>query len=343
VSVLREIRARGTFREPTFADLGVEHVPFDELTGSQQVEGALLDAVAAGSSAAVVGVRGGGKSSVLAWLCRHLPDDHIPIRVPVVGMDDPSDPAVLGSVALGAALDATRGDAVDLRAAQRATLERARADEVTTQGSGRKVAGKLGGGPVPAEVSAELGSLEAEYARAAQPFDRLYGFDRLLGVFAYHGLTPVFVLEDTEAALGAGADDVARDRFFTASLRLLVREVDSPTLFAVQDHFTTLAAYTELRPAVLEVTVPRLHDGVEDALRAILVRRLAGFDLEHGLDSVLSPAALPALAAFYAEKEGSIRHVLAALDVATTAALDSGDERLELGHVRLGIEDWRTR
>jgi len=343
VSVLRAIRAQGTFREPAFADLGVEHVPFDRLTGAETVEGPLLDAVVAGSSAAVVGVRGGGKSSVLAWLCRHLPADRIPIRVPVVGMDDPSDPAVLGSVALGAALDAARTDAVELPADQRATLERARADEVTTQGAGRRVGGKLGGGPIPAEVSTELGSLEREYARSTQPVDRLYGFDRLLGIFAYHGLTPVFVLEDTEAALGAGVEEATRDRFFTTSLKLLLREVDAPTVFAVQEHFAALDAYAQLRPAVLEVTVPRLREGVADALRAILARRLAPFGLADDIDAVLSPAALPVLADFYAEKDGSIRHVLAALEVATTAALDSGDERLELGHVRLGIEDWRTR
>jgi ABC-type transport system involved in cytochrome bd biosynthesis fused ATPase/permease subunit len=92
VTVLGEIRARGTFREPPFVDLGIEHVPFDELTDQPVVEQPLLEAVRAGSSGAVIGVRGGGKSSVLAWLCRNLPADHIPIRVPLVGMDDPSDP-----------------------------------------------------------------------------------------------------------------------------------------------------------------------------------------------------------------------------------------------------------
>src|SRR3712207_5613696 len=160
MTVLHEIRARGTFREPPFADLGIEHVRFDDLTEQPVVERPLLEAVQAGSSGAVVGVRGGGKSSVLAWLCRNLPDDHIPIRVPIVGMDDPSDPAVLSSVALGAALEAARTDKVGLEARQRATVERLRADEVTTHPGVPKVAGKLGGGPIPAEVSAELGSLE---------------------------------------------------------------------------------------------------------------------------------------------------------------------------------------
>jgi hypothetical protein len=58
MTVLWDIRVQGTFREPQFADLGLEHVRFDE------------------------------------------------------------DPAVLGSVALGAALEAARTDDVDLEGHQ---------------------------------------------------------------------------------------------------------------------------------------------------------------------------------------------------------------------------------
>jgi hypothetical protein len=281
MTVLWDIRVQGTFREPQFADLGLEHVRFDE------------------------------------------------------------DPAVLGSVALGAALEAARTDDVDLEGHQTARVEHARADDVTTRPRGSRAAGRLGGGPVPAEVTAELGSLEAEYARGAQPIDRLHGFDRLLGIFAHHGLIPVFVLEDTEAALGSGADEDTRDRFFTRSLMLIVREVDTPTVVAVQTRYTELAAYTELRPHLLEVAVPVLADRVQDSLAAILARRLEFFELEARVDEVLAPEAMPVLAQFYADKQGSIRHVLAALDVAAAAAVDNGDSRLELGHVR--VEDWQDR
>lgn len=57
----------------------------------------------------------------------------------------------------------------------------------------------------------------------------------------------------------------------------------------------------------------------------------------------MSDRSLTALAELYEEKNGSIRHVLAALEVAAAAAIDSGAQRLEGGHVRLGIEDWRDR
>ena len=343
MSVLREIRARGAFREPQFVDLGLAHVPFDTLTGEDSVEGPMLDAVSAGSSAAIVGARGGGKSSVLAWLCRQLPDDHVAIRVPVVGMDDPSDPAVLGSVALGAALEAARANEVDVSGDQREAIESARADDFIRRPGRTSAGGKLGGGPVPVEVSAQLKSLEIEYSRGRQPVDRLYGLDRLLGIFNHHGRVPVLVLEDTEAALGTGVDEATRDRFFSNSLKLLVREIETPTIIAVQDHFTELDAYAELRPYLFEATIPSLAARTVDGLRAILAHRLEFFGIETSIEDLIADEALSALAALYDEKNGSIRHVLAALEGAAATAIDSDATRLEAGYVRLGVEDWRDR
>jgi hypothetical protein len=279
----------------------------------------------------------------VAWLCRQLPDDHVAIRVPVVGMDDPSDPAVLGSVALGAALEAAKANEIGVSGDQREAIESARADDFTRRPGRTSGGGKLGGGPVPIEVSAQLESLEIEYRRGRQPADRLYGLDRLLGIFNHHDRVPVLVLEDTEAALGTGVDDATRDRFFTDRLKLLVREIETPTTIAVQDHFTELEAYSGLRPYLFEATIPSLAARTGDGLRAILAHRLRFFGIDVRVEDLIAAEALPALAALYEEKEGSIRHVLAALEVAAAAAIDSDATRLEAGHVRLGIEDWRDR
>lgn len=343
MSALDDIRASGAFREPQFADLGLAHVPFDVLMGRNLVERPMLDAIGAGSSAVVIGARGGGKSSVLAWVCRQLPDDHIAIRVPVVGMDDPSDPAVLGSVALGAALEAARAGDVDLNAGEQEVIEQARATELSRRPGRSRRGAILGGGPIPAEISAQLESLEAEYSRGGQPIDRLHGLDRLLGIFSYHERVPVLVIEDTEAALGAGADDDDRDRFFAKSLKLLVREIETPTIIAVQEHFTALDAYAQLRPHLFEARIPALGARAEEGLRTILVHRLEIFEIGSSVDELIAAEAWPALAALYGETNGSIRHVFAALEVAAAAAIDNQSARLEVGHVRLGVEDWRDR
>ncbi len=309
MSVLRDIRAQGAFREPQFVDLGLAHVRFDALTGAYSVEGPMLDTVRARSSAAIVGARGSGKSSVLAWLCRQLPDDHVAIRVPVVGMDDPSDPAVLGSVALGAALEAARANEVEVSGDQREAIESTRADDVTRRPGRTSGGAKLGGGPVPAEISAQLESLEIEYSRSTQPADRLYGIDRLLAIF-------------------------------TNSLKLLVREIETPTVIAVQDHFAELEAYADLRPYLFETTIPSLAARTVDGLRAILAHRLEVFGIGVTVENLIADEALTALASLYAKKNGSIRHVFAALEVAAAAAIDSDASRLQAGHVRLGVEDW---
>jgi hypothetical protein len=343
VSALVDIRAKGVFREPQFVDLGLAHVPFDGLTGQDAVEAPILAAVRAGSSAAIIGARGGGKSSVLAWVCRQLPDDHVAIRVPVVGMNDPSDPAVLGSVALGAALEAARAHDVDMSGGEQDVLEHSRADVVTIRPGGPSAGAKIGGGPIPAEVSAQLESLEIEYHRGEQPVDRLYGLDRLIGIFTYHGRVPVLVIEDTEAALGPGVADDARDRFFTNSLKLLVREVETPTIIAVQEQFTALDAYAQLRPHLFEASIPLLGAETENGLRTILAHRLEIFGIDRPLDELIAPETLPTLAALYDETDGSIRRVFAALEVAAAAAVDNDATRLEMGHVRLGVEDWRDR
>jgi len=343
VSALEDIRASGAFREPQFVDLGVAHVPFDTLVGQPCVEGPILDAIRAGSGAVIVGARGGGKSSVLAWVCRQLPEDHVAIRVPVVGMDDPSDPAVFASVALGAALEAARVNDVAMSEGEQEVIERARADDVLRRPRRASPSGKIGGGPVPAEISAQLQSLQVEYSRGSQPADRLYGLDRLLGIFTYHRRVPVMVVEDTEAALGADATDDDRERFFANSLRLLVREVETPTIIAVQEHFTALDGYSQLRRSLFEARIPTLAPQTVNALRTIIAYRLAIFEIDATLDALIADEAWPALAALYDETHGSIRHVVAALELAAAAAIDNQASRLEMGHVRLGVEDWRDR
>jgi hypothetical protein len=340
---LRRIRATGAFRAPQFVDLGSEHVPFDTMTARTSVEAPMLEAVEAGTSAAVTGIPGAGKSSVLAWLCGQLPETHLPIRVPVVGVEDPSDASVFTSVVLVSALHAAQEHQIDLADHQRAVIEDGRADESVTRRTGRRRSGRLGGGPIPAELALELAALDTEHRTTRQPIDRLHVLERLLGIFESHARTPVFVVEDTEAALGAGVSDTTRDRFFSTSLGLLVREIEAPTLLAVQAQYRAVDAYRRLSTSLLEVAIPLLPAPVVDQLSMILARRLEYHAIDAVLDDVIDADAMSLLAEWYGERDGSLRHVLAALEIAVAAALDSGTERLGVRHVRLGIEEWRDR
>ena len=86
-----------------------------------------------------------------------------------------------------------------------------------------------------------------------------------------------------------------------------------------------------------------LDGRIEDGLVAILAKRLEFFAIDATVEEIVAREAMPALARFYTDKDGSIRHVLAALDVAVATAVDNGDPRLEVGHVRIGIGDWQDR
>ena len=86
-----------------------------------------------------------------------------------------------------------------------------------------------------------------------------------------------------------------------------------------------------------------LDDRIEDGLVAILAQRLEFFAIDATVEEIVAREAMPALARFYTDKDGSVRHVLAALDVAVATAVDNGDPRLEVGHVRIGIGDWQDR
>jgi hypothetical protein len=182
-----------------FHELAHDHVPFDRLLGSERFEArALRESVERESLIGVIGPRGGGKSSLIAHVCANLPPSHVPLRIPVAVVDDPTSIEVIATVTLDRALAE-----LELDGGQREDLERARADTVTAERvPGGFTGWKLGGGQVPAEIGYELQTLRTELQTAAGPGGRFAGLDRLITILVDRDVRPVFVLEDTEAALG---------------------------------------------------------------------------------------------------------------------------------------------
>lgn len=181
-----------------FTELASDHLPFDVLTATDRHEALALSTIVLDTRGIfVVGPRGGGKSSMVAYVCAHLPETHIALRVPVTGADAPSSVSAVAAIALSTALSTLK-----LEGYQREALENARADEVVSGRRPPKVGGKLGGGPMPAELVAELGSLDQELTTARLSTERLAGLDRLITILVARGLAPVFVMEDTEAIVG---------------------------------------------------------------------------------------------------------------------------------------------
>lgn len=332
--------ARGVFQpRHQFAQLANDHVPLDSLTDSTRFEAKALRSVLQCGTVGVLGPRGGGKSSLIAWVCGALPDSHIALRVPVSGADKPDSVGVMGAVALSQALND-----LEMEDRHRRELEAARADGVTVEATPGKVGGTLGGGPIPAAVHAELGSLREEVKTDSQAVDRLAGLERLTAILRSRDRHPIFVLEDTEAAIGGSDSDLA-ERFLSGPVHAFINELDASFLIAVQDVFARTSAFRDLAGAFALIELPGLEEAqVVPALTLIIEHRLH----HHGAsgastDQLLSPEALQALAALYDESGANLRETLAVLQSACELASESAAEIVAPGRVRAAAGDWRER
>lgn len=322
-----------------FGELASDHVPFDELTSETRFEAKALDAVCSGERhcVAIVGSTGAGKSSLIAKTCANLPANHVALRVPVVGVNDPTDVHVVAAMTLATALGA-----VEMEAHQRQAIEQARADSVTSLPAESAVSGKLGGGAFPVSVGAELKTLTEQHRIDALAGDRLAGIDRLVSILVAAGTTPVFVLEDTEAAIGLGSEgDV--EAFFNGPVRAFISEVDAALLIAIQRRFVDEApAYSELRPALIEIELPSMDlDTGTRAVRRIIDHRLGLYEFDFDASAVAEDDALSAASGLLTGRfAGSIRHTLVTLHGAGELATEDGHTAIGPEHVKKASLDW---
>ncbi len=272
-------------------------------------------------------------------MCSKLPETHTALRVPVSGANEPTSVDVMGAVALSGALKD-----LEMEDCHREEIESARADGRTFEEVPGKIGGTLGGGAIPAAVHAELGSLREQVEVRSQAVDRLAGLERLIGILRSRGLQPVFVLEDTEAAIG-GAEPEEAELFFSGPVHSFINELDASFLIAIQDAFASTRAFQDLAGAFALVELPGLEEAeIVPALTQIIERRLLRHDgSEQSADQLLSSDALQVLASLYGENGSNLRETLAALQSACEYALESGADIVSAGQVHAAANDWRQR
>ena len=219
-------------------ELHALHVPFDTLAASDRYEHQAITRLAQGTCVAVIGASGTGKSSVIAWICSQLPADHIALRIPITAVSDPTDVGEVAQLALSITLSE-----IALGAADQDELGHARADSSSTRRTPMSASASLGGGPIPAQLSASTASLQQEFTHNRLGGDYLLALNsRLVPILIDAGLTPVFVFEDTEATVGGTDTHQRAEGFFAGPLSAFVDQVDAPTLVAVQTHLVTIHA-----------------------------------------------------------------------------------------------------
>ncbi len=341
VELIELIATQGVFRpRQRFIELAADHVPFDSLLGQQQFEALALQAVANDEPVGIVGPRGAGKSSLIAHVCDNLPSGYVALRVPVTGADEPDNVSVVAAVALSQALSD-----LELEREQREALSSARADQQSQQPKpGGLRSGTLGGGPVPVAVHAELVTLQQQLTTNRLATERLAGLDRLISILVARGVQPLFVLEDTEAAIGGAERPELAAAFLAGPVRAFAIELQTPCIVAIQNVFTESSEFPQVAAGMRILEIPILGDNVaHQALDAIIVNRLEQYDAGSDPRAVIGDDVLEQLITFYDETGRSLRFTLAALQAAAEYAAEMRAERIAAGHVRAAVIDWRGR
>jgi hypothetical protein len=151
--LLRLQRGHAFDHSPLRHDLGVYHVPFDQLAPVRSPEDLLAGAAQRAERVAIVGRSGSGKSSLIEHVLGPSTEGVAPIAVPVFA--EPAD-VVRSLQAIGGLIIQTLVDSADMSdAGRRAALESARATR-TVSPRRRTTALSLGGGWMGAELSAEV-------------------------------------------------------------------------------------------------------------------------------------------------------------------------------------------
>lgn len=315
-----------------FADLAGMHLPFDHMLDTERYETAALKVTMTDTRCVVaVGAGGTGKSSFIASIAENLPESHVPVVVQGRAIGEPGDLDHFLLAVLRQGLDqagAFGGGAE--------SIERAASDSISTTSSPARIkGGTLGGAMIPAQLTIDLKSLATEIQRDLRDFDRLAGVERLIGNYFAHGRTPVFILHDAEAHLGADATPDQRDRFFTRVVGALANDIDAPSLIAIQTRYRSDPAYQAIAPTLIEFQIPTVGD-LPSTLEALLSHRMQYWGVPARAGDVFTETALTALAARYSDR-GDLRDMLSVADAAVVHAIDDGAQSVDKADVFAAI------
>ncbi len=333
---LRDLEASRAFEATRrFEELALFHVPFDQLNGDDHTESTLVRLLAADGRIAIIGASGSGKSSIMASVLgpfsEELPEDIVPLRIPVAAMTDTAvtEP---GELARHIVLHITRWASPDrFTEPEHEGFERGLADVARRSRGGRSREFHIG---LPlwlanAEFSRQIQSTGEEQELHGSAGDAVEYLKRLVDLFAARGLRPALAFDDTDTWLripGLNRTKVA-NAFFTRSVGMLARELDLSFVIAVHEEYLALAGYRKGRQLLSgEIHVPPLLDSA-DGIETILRERLAISELPFGLDDVVEPDALRAVAKHY-ERAKSMRGALRVAQRALQHAISDAVDRL---------------
>ena len=326
---LQEAHAFDPF--PVREDLGIYHVPFSRLVGTNHPEETLLDACRRFERVAIVGDSGTGKSSLTASVLGPLAEGVAPVLVPVAvePTDIVSEPrAMFAHIAGVIARYATEAQAISTDRREEA-LARITAHRPVGRTGGRNL--RLAAGWMGATVSADL-SRQVPPGRAIErsATETLEVVHQMLTTIRNQGLTPVLVFDDTDRWLSGSAypdPDHLVSAFFGRVLPALA-ELRCSLVVSVHGHYlTSIPARRDIdRTLETRVDVPPL--AAPAAIAEVLASRVRVHsepDAAPLLSEVITDEGIERLFTHYqGGLRGELRGVLRIAHVALADACDSG-------------------
>jgi len=313
---------------PVRSDLAALHVPFDDLTRSHRTERRLAGAVRRGESAALIGVSGCGKSSVVAHVLGPAVGGVAPLVIPLAAM--PANTIDSPAHLVDYLLRTVTRQASNVAAA--IDIELSVATRIETESSARRSRVAAGWGWLKADLARELGR-QTTIERSATVADKADALVQVLALITEDELQPVLVFDDTDRWLRNGGPTLMRG-FFGEGVRWLL-ELPASLVVAVHPGYFAESPRQQLLQYVdTQIEVPNIPEPVHIA--AILTRRIEVYaDIGHAdLRSIFAEDTVAAVYDVYRDT-GSLRRAIQVCHSAVHEALDAGVTQLTAAHIRV--------
>lgn len=289
---------------PRQDELHLYHVPFEELAPGTSIEASLRSAIENSERVAVVGGRGQGKSSLIAYATR--PREGIaPIRVPIFAepAETVTEPKAFAQHFVRTlTTSATQSGLISPEQREAALL--ASSDRVHILGH------------------------EVEHTRSAA--EVIAAAVDLVATVASQNVIPVVVLDDADGwSKEAGPEGSALAQAFFGRVLRIFADFPGALVLAVHEDYFSMPAFQDAESFLeTRVAVPAFDGHGEEALGRILEHRMSvhGVDLEWA--EVFDEGALEALAHYYREAGYNLRKVIGVARAALRNAWVDDDAEL---------------
>ena len=330
--LLQQLQAEHAFDpSPIRHDLGVYHVPFDQLAPGTTPEERLAGAAERGERVAIVGRSGSGKSSLIQHVLGPAVPGIAPIPIPVF-----AEPAAVTSVqAVAGLIIQTLVNHADLddqaRAEALGSASTRRVAQSTTRIGGLTLGGGWMGIGIQADVKRQVQS-DTDLPATAQA--TLEVVHQLLTIIQNDELMPVLVFDDTDRWFrNVGSirrhQDLALAFFGTVLPEL--RQLPTGIVVAAHTNYLKDAELAGHLRASIELRVNIPQPASATALGKVIHSRVIAHTSPDDataappLKAIISPTAVDRLHELYkSESLGSLRDVIRTVHVAVTDACNGG-------------------